>query len=112
MVSWKFIGGLLGITASGNAGSALTLNLANEQHKWGRQSLNANCTITLSGGVAGRHLVVSFQQAATGGPFTITWPTMKWRGGSAPTMPTTAAALMLVTIYHDGTDYLGTSTTF
>lgn len=99
--------------AAGNASTALTLTLSNEQTKYGRQTLNANCAITLAGGSTGRHLVVSFQQDATGGR-TLNWPTanVRWRGGTAPVMPTAASALLLVTVYHDGTDYLCTSTTF
>jgi hypothetical protein len=37
----------------------------------------------------------------------ITWPTMQWAGGSAPTLPTTGYAI--VTVWKEGTVYYGVS---
>jgi hypothetical protein len=48
-------------------------------------------------------------QAATGGPFTVTWPTgIRWAGGApAPAMPTTAGARLLVHLFWTGQEWLG-----
>ena len=33
------------------------------------------------------------------GPWTVTWPTVRWSGGAAPTLTTTASKADLITIY-------------
>jgi hypothetical protein len=48
-------------------------------------------------------------QAATGGPYTVTWPSgIKWAGGAAaPVMPTTASARLVVHLFWTGQEWLG-----
>lgn len=48
-------------------------------------------------------------QPATGGPYTVTWPSgIKWsNGASAPAMPTTASARLVVHLFWTGTEWLG-----
>mgnify|MGYP001618355250 CR=1 FL=1 len=55
----------------------------------------------------GRYLIILAQDAT--GSRTITWPTIKWTGGTAPTLTTTASKKDIIAIVYDGTDYLGSS---
>ena len=41
------------------------------------------------------------------GTRTITWPTIKWEGGSAPTLTTDAGAIDIIKLIYDGTNYYG-----
>ena len=53
------------------------------------------------------NLVLMLIQDGTGGR-TATWPaTVKWVGGSAPTLSTAAGAVDIVSFYYDGTNYYG-----
>lgn len=69
-------------------------------------TLTADTTLTFTspGGVAMLQLRVV--QDATGG-WSITWPTIKWEGGSAPSLTGTAGSEDLVFLYFNGTSYYG-----
>lgn len=78
-------------------------------------TLAANLTISMPGTapsaqVAGTNTFI-FKQAATGGPFTLTWPaltTLRWAGGApAPIMPTSPGARLVVHLFWTGTEWLG-----
>lgn len=66
-----------------------------------------NGTITFSGAVAGQTFILFLKQDATGSR-TVSWPTIKWAGASAPTLTTTASRVDIIAITYDGTDYYGT----
>lgn len=69
--------------------------------------LTTNTTVTFSNQVKNQRIVIEFQQAAAGGPFTVTWPAgVKWLGGSAPTMTATASKKDMANCLYDGTDTL------
>lgn len=51
-------------------------------------------------------LMLFLKQDGTGSR-TITWPTIKWRTGAAPTLTTTAAKTDIITLFYDGTSYWG-----
>ena len=54
-------------------------------------------------------LTLILVQDATGSR-TITWPaSVKWSGGTAPTLTTTANAIDIVSLLYDGTNYYGSS---
>jgi hypothetical protein len=44
----------------------------------------------------------------TGGSKTISWPTITWNKGSAPTLQTAAGSVDVVSVIYDGTNYFGT----
>jgi hypothetical protein len=44
----------------------------------------------------------------TASNYTVTWPTVKWSGGAAPTM-TTGAKTDIYTFIYDGTDVFGSA---
>jgi hypothetical protein len=90
--------------AIGNSGATKTIdwNDGNVQ----TITLTADCTLTFSNPKAGARYDLLITQAATAKA--ITWPTIKWVGGVAPTLTATAAAKDLVTLLYDGTSYYGT----
>lgn len=45
------------------------------------------------------------------GSFTVTWPTIKWAGGVAPTLSTAVGAEDIITLYYNGTSYYGHAVT-
>ena len=64
-----------------------------------------NRTLTMANPVAGETYRVTIIQDSTGSRL-ITWPsTVKWAGGSAPTLTTTASYRDHITFYYDGTYY-------
>lgn len=71
-------------------------------------TLGGNRTFTFANPKDGGRYVIVLTQDGTGSR-TVTWPTIKWQGGSAPTLTTTAAKKDIITIFYDGTDYLGNS---
>ena len=71
-------------------------------------TLGGNRTFTFANPKDGGRYVIILAQDATGSR-TITWPTIKWQGGTAPTLTTTANKKDIITIVYDGTDYLGGS---
>tara|TARA_B100000214_G_scaffold185422_1_gene133720 strand:+ start:4341 stop:4889 length:549 start_codon:yes stop_codon:yes gene_type:complete len=65
-------------------------------------TLGQNCTITLSMATGQSMLIVV---TATASNYTITWPTMKWSGGSAPTLG--GSTPTAIELWYDGNDYYG-----
>ena len=58
-------------------------------------------------GMSGTTTLV-LKQAASGGPFTVAWPTIEWaENASAPVMPTTASAELEVHLFHNGVTLRG-----
>jgi len=72
-----------------------------------RITLTANCTLTFPAAVAGKSFTLVLTQDGTGSR-TVTWPTVAWPGGVAPTLTTTAAKRDIITFLSaDGTSWLG-----
>lgn len=69
-------------------------------------TLGGNRTFTFSNPKAGAIYYLILKQDGTGSR-TVTWPTIKWRGGSAPILTTTANKKDVIKLIYDGTDYLG-----
>ncbi|HVX24079.1 MAG TPA: hypothetical protein VG992_01920 [Candidatus Saccharimonadales bacterium] len=71
-------------------------------------TLTGNCTLTFPTAVAGKSLTLVLLQDATGSR-TVTWPgTVKWSGGTAPTLTTTANKTDVFSFMCvDGTNWLG-----
>lgn len=92
----------LGTVAS--SGASQTLDFAvNDSFK---VTLTDNCTFTLSTPLAGNSYVIVLIQDGTGSR-TVTWPaTVKFQGGTAPTLTTDANAVDVITLFWDGTQYL------
>jgi flagellar capping protein FliD len=92
---------------SSNTGSAYTIFIESTGPLH-QLTLTANCTFTISGSVtAGRWFLLMLKQDATGSR-TATWPsTVKWPGGTAPTLTTTASRTDLFYFECDGSNWLG-----
>jgi hypothetical protein len=108
------------ITADTQSAGTFTFNLATAN--WHSGTLASNATLVASGGVVGQQFTLRLQQAASGGPFsistwfsayTITWLTSSF---SAPSMPTSANGVLVVTFKITGSNTMdgfscGTSST-
>jgi hypothetical protein len=87
---------------NGSSGAAFAIDLS--QGDVQTLTLSANCTITLNNPVAGAIYRLLLVQDG-GGSRTVTWPTIKWAGGSAPTLTLTAGKTDIITLFYDGTSY-------
>lgn len=70
------------------------------------KTLAANTTFTFSNATAGQTIIVRLTNTASN--YTVTWPTVKWSGGAAPTM-TVGAKSDVYTFIYDGTSYFGSA---
>jgi hypothetical protein len=71
------------------------------------RTLVANETFTFTAPSGPTTLILKLIQDATGSR-TATWPaTVKWAGGTAPTLTTAANAVDIVSLFYDGTNYHG-----
>lgn len=87
-----------------NSDGAHTINWANAPIQI--LTLNANITsLTFLNTVEGGAYLIKIVQGASGGPYTISWPTIKWLGG-APTLSTAANAVDVVSLTYVGGEYL------
>jgi hypothetical protein len=93
---------------NGNSSTADTIN-------WGtgnfhKSTMTGNCTYTFTAPSGpGRYQLMLVQDAT--GSRTATWPaSVKWPGGTAPTLSTAANAIDIITFYYDGTNYYGVET--
>ena len=96
------------IYANGDSGNSITIDWGNGQ----KQSITltgAPCTFTFTAPAGCGNFLLKVTQG-TGGSKTATWPgTVKWPGGTAPTLSTTAADIDIVSFFYDGTNYYGSS---
>lgn len=98
------------VQSVGNSGTSLTIT-ANSSGSTKRITLNGNCTFTLAGATSGELCVLELVLTQDGsGSRSVTWPAaVKWPGGSAPTLSTTAGAVdrVVVSTYDGGTTWYG-----
>ncbi len=86
-----------------NSGTALTLDLANGSSQL--ITLTGSCTFTMPTPTAGKSFVVQLKTGS--GSFTAIFSGVKWAGGTAPTITTTASRLDLFSFFADGTNWYG-----
>lgn len=89
---------------SANSNSAITLSLANGTMQI--ITLTANTTITMPAVKNGGSFILFLKQDATGSR-TITWSTVKWPGGTAPTITSGASKLDIISFFSDGVNWYG-----
>jgi hypothetical protein len=71
-------------------------------------TMTGNCTFTMPTNVAGKSFILIAVQDATGSR-TATFTSVKWAGGTAPTLTTTATTGRdIFTFFADGTNWYGT----
>lgn len=87
-----------------NSGTAITLALTNGTVQI--ITLTGNATITMPTVGAGKSFILMLKQDATGSR-TVTWTTVKWSGGTAPTITGTASKQDIFSFFSDGTNWYG-----
>jgi hypothetical protein len=87
-----------------NSSTAITLALTNGTVQI--ITLTGNATITMPSAVSGKSFIMFLKQDATGSR-TVTWSTVKWAGGTAPTITATASRQDIYSFFSDGTNWYG-----
>lgn len=88
-----------------NTGSAYTINPGSGTIF--DLTLTANCAYTFPTPTAGKQFTLLQRQDGAGSR-TVTWPsTVRWAGGTAPTLTATAGRTDVVAFVSDGTYWLG-----
>jgi hypothetical protein len=89
-----------------NTSTAITISLTNGTVQF--LTLTGNATITMPTAVAGKSFTVLLKQDGTGGR-TVTWTTVVWPSGTAPTITTTASKMDKFVFTSDGTNWYGSN---
>lgn len=90
-----------------NTGTAYTISLASGTVQI--LTLTGNCTFTFPTATAGKSFTLLLRQDGTGGR-TVTWPAaVKWPGGTAPTITSTASRQDKYIFTADGTNFYGSN---
>ena len=89
-----------------NSSTAITLALTNGTVQI--ITLTGNATITMPTAVSGKSFTLLLKQDATGSR-TVTWSTVSWPGGTAPTITSTASKLDKYVFISDGTSWFGST---
>jgi hypothetical protein len=87
-----------------NSSTAITLALTNGTVQI--ITLTGNATITMPTATSGKSFIMYLKQDATGSR-TVTWSTVKWAGGTAPTITSTASRQDIFSFFSDGTNWYG-----
>ena len=90
--------------ANTTPGSAFTVNLSNGTIQ--QLTLGSNITITMPPVTAGKSFLLMLLQNSTGG-YSVTWSTVKWPSGTAPTFTSTANKQDMYSFFSDGTYWYG-----
>ena len=93
-------------TFTANSSTAITLDLANGTVQI--ITLTGNATITMPTATAGKSFIIMLKQDATGSR-SVTWTTVKYPGGTAPTITATASRQDIFSFFADGTNWYGTT---
>ena len=102
-----FTNGYTEEVATANTSTAYTIDLANGSVQI--LTLTGNCTFTFPTATAGRSFIMILKQDGTGSR-TVTWPAaVKWPGGTAPTITSTASKLDKFVFTSDGTNWYGSN---
>ncbi len=110
---WNDVGGVhkRNDSGSGNGSQTIDFNSSTSAHVLRTFTLSGgNATLTFSNAPkAGSLVTIILVQDGTGSR-TVTWPaTVKWSGGTAPTLTTTASKRDVFTFVYDGSNYYNTS---
>lgn len=88
-----------------NTSTAITLSLANGTVQV--LTLTGSPTITMPAVGAGKSFIIMLK-TGTGG-YTVTWSTVSWPSGTAPTVTSTASKTDIYSFFSDGTSWFGTT---
>jgi hypothetical protein len=101
-----FTNGYTEEVSTANTSTAYTISLADGSFQV--LTLTGNATITMPTATAGRSFILLLKQDGTGSR-TVTWSTVKWPGGTAPTVTSTASKQDIYSFFADGTNWYGTT---
>jgi hypothetical protein len=87
-----------------NSSTAITIALTNGTVQI--ITLTGNATITMPTATSGKSFIMLLKQDATGSR-TVTWSTVKWPGGTNPTITATASRQDIYSFFADGTNWYG-----
>lgn len=88
---------------SANSSIAITIALTNGTVQI--ITLTGSPTITMPTAVSGKSFIM-YMLTGSGG-YTVTWSTVKWSGGTAPTVTSTASRMDIYSFFSDGTNWYG-----
>jgi hypothetical protein len=89
---------------SAGSGAPGTINWNNGQNQI--RTLTSSGSLTLSNPVDGVTYTLRIVQGGSGS-YTVTWPSIKWVGDTAPTLSTAVGKSDIITLKYDGTSYWG-----
>jgi hypothetical protein len=87
-----------------NSSTAITIAMTNGTVQI--ITLTGNATITMPTATSGKSFIMFLKQDGTGSR-TVTWSTVKWAGGTAPTITSTASRQDILSFFADGTNWYG-----
>ena len=88
-----------------NSSTAITVNLDNGTVQI--ITLTGICTVTMPAAVAGKSFTILLKTGAGG--YTVTWSTVNWPGGTAPTLTSAASKMDRFVFVSDGTNWYGST---
>ncbi len=89
---------------NGNSGTSKTIDWTSGNKQ--KLTMTGNCTLTFTAPAGACTLTLRLIQSSGG--HTATWPTIKWLNAAAGSLTAAAAAVDVLTLYYDGTNYWGT----
>lgn len=96
-----------GVNTVAVSGAAQTIPDPSAGKSINRVTLSVSCAFTFPAAAAGKSFILELTQG-TGGSFTATWPTVRWAGGTAPTLSTAAGKIDALEFWcTDGTHWNG-----
>jgi len=95
------------LQAVGTVGATSTLSLTTGTVLTATLTASTPCTFTMPTATAGKSFILKLIQASTG-MTTATFTSVKWPGGTAPTITATASAVDILSFVSDGTNWYGT----
>ena len=88
-----------------NTSTAITLSLANGTVQV--LTLTGSPTITMPAVGTGKSFIIMLKTGA--GSYSVTWSTVSWPSGTAPTVTSTASKTDIYSFFSDGTSWFGTT---
>lgn len=92
---------------NGNSSTADTIDWTAGNFQ--KSTLTDDCTYTFTAPTGTTTLILKLIQDGTGSRIATFPASVKWSGGTAPTLTTTADAIDIISFYYDGTNYYGGS---
>lgn len=88
---------------SANSSTAITLDLANGTVQ--NITLTGSPTITMPTAALGKSFILYLRTGS--GSYSVTWSTVKWSGGTAPTVTSTASRMDIYSFFADNSNWYG-----